>query len=122
MNINEKKESWKPEAIKLCEKYENLVSYARKEKNNPIEKYGEDVGSRIAKWCEDIESEFPEETKNLNEEGISDFAHGFNSGCLAAFRFCLDSSEIEIDFSDFGEEGKICAIEDAKMNFPDCNT
>jgi hypothetical protein len=65
-------DSLKKDLIEQREKYFTLVAYAR------------GVFPDISKKIEDI---FPQETKKFKNS--PDFNHGFNSGCLASFRFVL---------------------------------
>ena len=65
-------DSLKKDLIEQREKYFTLVAYAR------------GVFPDISKKIEDI---FPQETKKFKNS--PDFNHGFNSGCLASFRFDL---------------------------------
>tara|TARA_R100000988_G_C3934044_1_gene132874 strand:+ start:323 stop:703 length:381 start_codon:yes stop_codon:yes gene_type:complete len=65
-------DSLKKDLIEQREKYFTLVSYAR------------GVFPRISK---EIEVMFPKEIKEFKSS--PDFTHGFNSGCLASFRFVL---------------------------------
>lgn len=57
--------------------YRELVWFAR---NNPPK------GIRLKRWKRII-AEYPEETAALECSGESDWTNGFNSGCLASFRY-----------------------------------
>ena len=63
-------------------KYCDLVWYARSRPENI-----EIKGVREAKRR--IEKAHPTEISNLMNEELGDWAHGFNSGCLSAFRFII---------------------------------
>jgi hypothetical protein len=60
------------------EKYFDLVWYARSNPNN-IDVKG------VRENIQRITEKYPEEMEKLYEDG--DWQHGFNSGCLAAFRY-----------------------------------
>tara|TARA_R100000734_G_C3230358_1_gene38595 strand:+ start:137 stop:454 length:318 start_codon:yes stop_codon:yes gene_type:complete len=71
---------------KLEEKYFNLVWLARK--------YPEDYKNpKIAPKIKEVKDLYPEEVKDLGSPEEGDWMHGFNSGCLAAFRYILTSLE-----------------------------
>jgi hypothetical protein len=66
------------------EKYFKLVWFARKSPEM-IAEYEETKQS-----VEIIELMYPQEVKDLREND-DNWDHGFNSGCLAAFRFVIES-------------------------------
>ena len=77
------------------DKYFDLVWYARKQ---PVEnkeywdKVREDIREGAFKCMKKVEAKYPKEVKALSEEtriSSPDWEHGFNSGCLAAFRFAV---------------------------------
>ena len=71
---------WKNELKQMDKKedmYRELVWFAR---NNPPK------GIRLKRWKRII-AEYPEETSALECSGESDWTNGFNSGCLASFRY-----------------------------------
>jgi hypothetical protein len=88
------------ESIIQYNKYNNLLSYARKgERHLSI--------PGVIEAIEKIQKDFPDEVKQLHEDDTN-WTHGFNSGCNAAFAFILTMSE-------FG-------IEQAKEEFPFLDT
>ena len=89
--------------LKMTNKYHDLVWYAR---SRPLEntEYWEGVDPQIkegaAKNQQRIEKEYPDEVKRLSEETFHtspDWEHGFNSGCLASFRFASEVLEQGVD-------------------------
>ena len=105
----------------LTKKYCDLVWYARKEPN-PNAKYWDGVPEYIKQGAfnsmSKVEEQYPDEVDELKSDH-GDWTHGFNSGCLAAFRYVLTSmyphySEEHHDW--FG--GK----EDADLDFPELDT
>lgn len=81
-------------ASKFQDKYEALVSYARKRP----EDFKFDAVRRNAELCK---FNYPEEIENLQSENMSDWQHGFNSGMLAAARYIMDAAEYGIEAADF---------------------
>ena len=74
-------------------KYFDLVWYARKKPEHlSIDGVKENV--------QRIEKENPEECENLKSYEMGDWQHGFNSGCLAAFRYVMYFMEFGKDFAD----------------------
>lgn len=75
----------------LEQKYFDLVWIARR-------KHGEKVGARTAAR---IRKEMPDEVAALSGDG-ADWQHGFNSGCLAAFRLAMGllGSSYEVEFAE----------------------
>ena len=71
---------------KLEEKYFNLVWLARK--------YPEDYKNpKIAPQIKEVKDLYPDDVAHLSCPKEGDWAHGFNSGCLATFRYILTSLE-----------------------------
>jgi hypothetical protein len=116
------------------EKYYYLVWYARKEP--PDHPYWNEIPSEtpsavhkanneyVFEMMKGIEKQFPFEVEKLNSSSTGDFTHGFNSGCLAAFRFfltALEDEETVID-EDTGEEYSSGGLQNAIDEFPDLNT
>jgi hypothetical protein len=111
--------------------YESLVWYARREprdhpswNENPsgtpavVHKANNEFIFEIMKG---VEERFPYEVERLTSPSTGDFAHGFNSGCLAAFRFfltALEDEETVID-EDTGEEYSFGGVQNAIEEFPD---
>tara|TARA_A100001035_G_C27624995_1_gene427222 strand:+ start:352 stop:801 length:450 start_codon:yes stop_codon:yes gene_type:complete len=88
------------------DKYFDLVWYARK---HPIEdkdywdKVPKDIREGAFECMKKVEAKYPREVKSLSEEtGISspDWEHGFNSGCLAAFRFAVTTLSKSEEYED----------------------
>jgi len=85
----------KKRLLEICfeesEKYTDLVWFARvKEENLQIE--------AVVKSYLRVMANYPFEVDLLQEESLGDFHHGFNSGCLAAFRYmitCMSEGEVE---------------------------
>ncbi len=81
----------KDEMYKLKEKYLDLVWYARSGIN--LYKHRPEVTEQVLKMRAKVEEMYPDEIEQYNRNG--DFSHGFNSGCLAAFR--LISKVLDVD-------------------------
>ena len=77
-------------AMIMSEKYCELVWYARKT-NNDYETIPE-----VADAMDRIGNDYPDEIEELYGE-FGEWSHGFNSGCLAAFRMILGMAEYGID-------------------------
>ena len=97
----------------LEEKYFQLVWYARKplyENQADWLEYFADTPDDLILACrqrmQEVEEKYPEDTKKICSPERGDFEHGFNSGCLAAFRWISSAKE--------GKEG----IEFADKQFP----
>ena len=73
----------------MYDKYSSLVSYVRK-KPEHLDLPG------VREFMKKVEESYPEDVKNLKEDD-SNWHHGFNSGCLAAFGLILDM-EMNIEF------------------------
>ena len=130
-----------------ADKFNDLVWYARKHPQEDAEYWGDvapDIRKRAFSAMEKIEQKYPDEVAKLNGElpkkmktnlpeevreaayqmlFSTDWEHGFNSGCLAAFRFALTALDREHQWED--ELGDWCptgGIEDAIAFFPDLDT
>jgi len=124
-NENLTKDQFESKLHELSEKYFHLVWYARKGPSDDTE-YWEDtpehIKTKALNEVSRVEEFFPEETGELKEDETN-WTHGFNSGCLAAFRYiqtCFDTTSVEDD-----ETGKlICygGIEQADEEFPFLDT
>lgn len=82
------------EAVELmtensCDKYFDLVWYARKDEVKLLEEERYDILATMKK----IEKKYPKETEELNDPELADWSHGFNSGMLAASRLYLTMIE-----------------------------
>ena len=79
-------------------KYEKLVWFAR---SHPItdEEYWDKVPHDIREGALNAQAavikDFPKEVEALCHHEGGDWSHGFNSGCLAAFRFVLTALDNE---------------------------
>ena len=82
--------------VGLEKKYEQLVWYARKTPASD-EAYWKGVPEEIKNGALNaasrVEEQYPEEISRLRDSGTGDWEHGFNSGCLAAFRFILTACD-----------------------------
>lgn len=76
-----------------CNKYFDLVWYARKDKNELIENEQYEIIHTMQK----IENKYPEEIKRLTDFDGGDWEHGFNSGMLAATRLYLTMIEEDVE-------------------------
>ena len=82
--------------LEFCKKYDDLVWFARKD---PAWMHD---GHPSMPGMVEVIMKYPKESKELGEED-GDWHHGFNSGCLAAFRLaiglleCRGNGQDEID-------------------------
>jgi len=76
-----------------CDKYFDLVWYARKDENKLLEEERYDVLASMKK----VEEKYPKETEELNDPELCDWSHGFNSGMLAASRLYLSMIEENVE-------------------------
>lgn len=77
-------------ASTMEEKYSNLVWYARKTNNDYL------TIPVVADLMDELGDEYPDEVEGIcGEHG--DWHHGFNSGCLAAFRMILGMAEYGVE-------------------------
>ena len=131
-----------------AEKYFDLVWYARKHPQVDTEYWGRqapDIRNGAFRAMEKIEQKYPDEVAKLNGEfpakfnsqnipeelrerltkafTNTDWEHGFNSGCLAAFRFALTAIDRDFYWNDELEEWfPTGGIEDAIDLFPELDT
>jgi hypothetical protein len=124
------------EAIgKKVSKYFDLVWYARKPPVDDIDNpYWENTPLELRQKCYNecakVEELYPEEVAELKSPDNGDWKHGFNSGCLAAFRYVLDACDrsdwtplIEQDpFYDPENPTKHDPLQHAEENFPYLDT
>ena len=106
------------------EKYERLVWYARSEPlegkdQAPYEEVRLNQKAGLAKL-------YPKEIKALHLEDTGNWAHGFNSGCLASYRFTTrvlldDDSGPDID-PDIGLDMNDYGLEHARDQWPELDT
>lgn len=119
------KEEFELKLKELSEKYFHLVWYARKGPSDDKEYWGDtpdEIKTRALNEVSRVEEFFPTETDELKSDE-SDWTHGFNSGCLAAFRYiqtCFDTTLVEDDETG----GMVCygGIEQAEEEFPFLDT
>ena len=120
----------------LTEKYFHLVWYARKAPSDDKEYWDgtpDEIKTKALNEVSRIEEFFPDDVDELVEDE-SNWTHGFNSGCLAAFRFvqtAIDTKLHEVDDEDTWEDDTIpdgtkmvCfgGIEQAEEEFPFLDT
>jgi hypothetical protein len=79
-------------AIQKSEMYCDLVWLARVKPENY------NAIPQVREHVKKISETYPDEVNNLNGE-YGDFNHGFNSGCLAAFRMILTMMEYGVEES-----------------------
>ena len=100
----------KREMDKLADKYCDLVWYARSGIN--LYKHRPEVTEQVLNIRAKVEEMYPKEIESYHRNG--DFNHGFNSGCLAAFR--LISKVLDEDFY------ILCSVdEEGERYHPNCN-
>jgi hypothetical protein len=116
-------------------KYFDLVWYARKPPSWDTETdYWKNSKPENRKKCYDecskIEELYPEEVDELRCPTSGNWHHGFNSGCLAAFRYIIDACD-RSDYSIMYEEDPFFDPENpvehdplkhAEENFPQLDT
>ena len=130
-----------------AQKYDDLVWYARKQPQEITEYWGKhtpEIRNSAFNAMDKIEQKYPDEVAKLNGElpkkmktnlpeemreavyqmlFSTDWEHGFNSGCLAAFRFALTALDRELYWNDEFEEWlPTGGIEDAVSEFPELDT
>jgi hypothetical protein len=118
--------------LELLDKYNSLVWYARS--SPPGDPYWigtpQDDCKRAFAEQKRIELSYPAEVSKVSAD--DNWNHGFNSGCLAAFRLALEliesleekaavSSESDEDDEE-GSESPVRCIADIVAEFPDLDT
>ena len=107
----------------LATKYERLVWYGRSGVN--FDNYSPELQQSVEEIRLKVETDYPKETWEYNNYDKSDFYHGFNSGCLAAFRFALTAFDQSIEF-DEEDPKKVYfrwgGVDNAKERFPELDT
>ena len=98
-----------------ADKYRDLVWYARS--GCRLDQHPPDIRAKVLKARERVQRLYPKET-NLH----MDWNHGFNSGCLAAFRYVLTALNEGTGIDEFGEEFSIGGLTEAEVEFPDLDT
>jgi len=98
----------------LEKKYFDLVWYARKPRDADGEPYPmhiiqgmpgyektpDDIIKSMMQAVMKVRAAYPRETDDLNSEEVGDWAHGFNSGALAAFRWVMTANELGVSEAD----------------------
>ena len=115
----------KDEMYKLANKYCDLVWYARS--GCFLDKHSPEVKDEVLNMRAKVEEMYPKDIEQYNRHG--DFSHGFNSGCLAAFR--LISKVLDVDgcilCSDYEEGERHYPTSNERLRFalglfPNCDT
>ena len=104
----------------LATKYERLVWYGRSGVN--FDNHSPELQEAVEEARLQVETDYPEEISKYWDNG--DFYHGFNSGCLAAFRFALTAFDQSIEFDEEEPEEyiRMGGVENAKSFFPELDT
>ncbi len=117
-----------PEAMELIlcgkmEKYFKLVSYARKgDPDHPMWKdCPEHIKQGAFNTLAKTEEMYPEEVDEIKDPCSGSWAHGFNSGMLAAFRY-IATAHKEVTFKEDGEKFTFGGLDDAEAEFPMLDT
>ena len=107
-----------------ADKYRHLVWYARS--GCRLDQHPPDIRAKVLKARERVQRLYPKETNvhELLKKGHNmTWDHGFNSGCLAAFRYVLTALNEGTEIDEFGEEcpthGGLVV---AEVEFPDLDT
>ena len=104
-----------------ADKYCDLVWYARSHPKSDTA-YWEKVPDHIREGALNaqarVEEAYPSEVSALGDN----WNHGFNSGCLAAFRYVLTALCERNEIDEFGEEFVIGGLAEAEEEFPDLDT
>lgn len=89
-------------------KYVSLLWYARKPRPERMAEVWPDMDKGnmacVVSGMKDVEEKFPEETAQLQDPDSGDWAHGFNSGMVAAIRLIyatIDPDNKEDPMQDF---------------------
>ena len=99
----------------------DLVWYARSHPKSDTA-YWEKVPDHIREGALNaqarVEEAYPSEVSALGD----DWNHGFNSGCLAAFRYVFTALDESTDTDEFGEEYSVGGLAVAEEEFPSLDT
>ena len=110
------------EAIQeLAIKYEKLVWYGRSGVN--LDNHAPELKRAVEEARFRVEANYPEDIQEYMESG--DWKHGFNSGCLAAFRFALTAFDHSTEICEEDpDQQELCfgGVENAKALFPQLGT
>ena len=103
-----------------ADKYRHLVWYARS--GCRLDHHPPKIKAKVLEARDRVERLYPKETTHYNHCG-GDWDRGFNSGCLAAFRYVLTALNEATEIDEFGEEcpthGGLVV---AEVEFPDLDT
>lgn len=117
----------------FSQKYEDLVWYARKPHYQDVDTHYADTPKDIREGCKRaiarVEEQYPNEINALMRDETN-WTHGFNSGCLAAFRFCERALNPSMELDDYFLEELLdedvfetdTPLEEAEEMFPELDT
>ena len=124
MNKEAKLDEVIAEVKNLEYKYRSLVWYARKPAYEDVDTVYSDSSKEIRDGCKRgiarVEEDYPDDLRNYHE--CPDFAHGFNSGVLAATRFVLTAMDTTTTTDEDGIEFEYGGVDFAKDTFPQLDT
>ena len=88
--------------MKMLDKYELLVWYARKAPTSDPSWDGvpEEIKTGALNAMAQVEEHHPDEVDSLRCPNCGDWAHGFNSGVLAALRWALTAAQDGLALAD----------------------
>ena len=100
MNFLDQDSDLYDEVLNLVDKYELLVWYARKPHIDLVDQtythLPQDMRDIVKQCIRETEKKYPQEIEEL-KTCRSNWEHGFNSGCLASFRFMISASRKGVD-------------------------
>ena len=117
----------------FSQKYEDLVWYARKPHYQDVDTHYAHTPKEIREGCKRaiarVEEQYPNEINALMRDETN-WTHGFNSGCLAAFRFCERALNPSMELDDYFLEELLdedvfetdTPLEEAEEMFPELDT
>ena len=105
--------------VEKADKYCQLVWYARS--GCRLDHHPPEIKAKVLKARDRVEGLYPKEITHYNHGG-GDWDHGFNSGCLAAFRYVLTALCERNEIDEFGEEFVIGGLAEAEEEFPMLDT
>ena len=115
------------------DKYFDLVWYARKPLYEDVDTAYKNSPEDIREGCKNaiakVEEHHPNEVNALMRDETN-WTHGFNSGCLAAFRFCERALNPSMELDDYFLEELLdedvfetdTPLEEAEEMFPELDT
>lgn len=114
------------ELKKQEEKFFNLVWYARKQPREDVVYWlttPPEIRKKAFEAMAEVETNYPEEVKELCSPERGNWEHGFNSGALAVFRFIITALDDEMIESDWdGELFERGGLRNALEEFPFLDT